>query len=650
MKRMTAILVAVTWCCTAMANDASPPTSAEQDELPVDAPAVSPDAAPQVDAVETETAPAATPTPARRPEPGTQSEPATGPPIATSPIFDTTTMQLPFQALFTDNDGVPLAGPVDLTFNIYSGGGGVIEGPIAVNNVPLTNGVASVTVPVTASTFDGSARELGVSVDGGAELSPRTPLVSVPHAIRVDRVTSEELDDAISLGDSSTYGTLDIFRTSAATPAISLYGSASQISTYGSDGLEQIRLWGGSWGEMLLYSAHANNYRTVRLSADNGSSTIGGDIELYSQTGASRLRQWGESSGGFMELRDGSTPTIRLDGQFGRLESDSSFALYDAIGGATRGAFSRFSSGAQIRMYDEASSTALLAGASSTAGGFVQVYQQDGGLGLNLDGDASGADGGGAMIAYQADGSFGVWLDGDDTNADGGGRVAVYEANGGVRVVLDGQSTASGGEVSVRDADGTETVEILGAESSTTGSQLVLRAADGTARITLDAEYGVAGDDARIDINGRTVTSVLEITGGADLSEQFDVKGDTPPEPGMVVSIDPQHEGALRISTSAYDRTVAGIISGAGGIRTGMMMGQVGSEANGRHPIALSGRVYCFADESAGAIRPGDLLTTSSKPGRCMKVTDHERAKGAVIGKAMGTVKDGLILVLVNLQ
>ena len=81
-------------------------------------------------------------------------------------------------------------------------------------------------------------------------------------------------------------------------------------------------------------------------------------------------------------------------------------------------------------------------------------------------------------------------------------------------------------------------------------------------------------------------------------------------------------------------------------------MGQQGSIANGEHPVALSGRVYCLCDASAGGIRPGDLLTTSNLPGHAMKVTDHAKAQGAIIGKAMTSLDDGqdLVLVLVSLQ
>jgi len=57
-------------------------------------------------------------------------------------------------------------------------------------------------------------------------------------------------------------------------------------------------------------------------------------------------------------------------------------------------------------------------------------------------------------------------------------------------------------------------------------------------------------------------------------------------------------------------------------------------------------------DADQGAIRPGDLLTTSSTPGHGMKVTDHAQAQGAIIGKAMSALEKGkgLVLVLVSLQ
>lgn len=156
---------------------------------------------------------------------------------------------------------------------------------------------------------------------------------------------------------------------------------------------------------------------------------------------------------------------------------------------------------------------------------------------------------------------------------------------------------------------------------------------------------------------GKTTTKVLEITGGSDLSENFDLtesatnSPDTP-QPGMLVSIDPENPGKLAMTREAYDRKVAGIISGAGGINTGMLMGQQGTHADGSTPVALAGRVYCRVDAGYGSVEPGDLLTGSETPGHAMKVTDHTRAQGAIIGKAMTGLEKGrgLVLVLVSLQ
>jgi hypothetical protein len=154
---------------------------------------------------------------------------------------------------------------------------------------------------------------------------------------------------------------------------------------------------------------------------------------------------------------------------------------------------------------------------------------------------------------------------------------------------------------------------------------------------------------------GATSTHELEITGGSDVSERFDVRSHeegSAPTPGMVVSIDPEHPGDLTVSRRAYDRTVAGVISGAGGVKPGMVMGQTGSIADGAHPVALSGRVYVWADASHGAIQPGALLTTSDTPGHAMVVTDNGKAQGAILGKAMTSLETGrgLVLALVNLQ
>ena len=95
---------------------------------------------------------------------------------------------------------------------------------------------------------------------------------------------------------------------------------------------------------------------------------------------------------------------------------------------------------------------------------------------------------------------------------------------------------------------------------------------------------------------------------------------------------------------------MAGIVSGANGVSPGLMLSQAGLDE--RRYVALSGRVYAFADATRSPIVPGDLLTTSSMPGRAMKATDQRRSQGSIIGKAMSALRSGtgLVLVLVSLQ
>ena len=168
----------------------------------------------------------------------------------------------------------------------------------------------------------------------------------------------------------------------------------------------------------------------------------------------------------------------------------------------------------------------------------------------------------------------------------------------------------------------------------------------GTANPTEKLE--VVGD---IKVSNDVSCAVLEIRGqGNDLAETFKVSG--APEPGMVVSIDPAQAGELTLASAAYDRKVAGIISGAGDRHAGIHLGDAPSKEEGEQAVALTGRVWCWVDASHCSITPGDSLTTSGTPGHAMKVTDHALAQGATLGKAMTGLESGkgLVLVLVNLH
>jgi hypothetical protein len=154
---------------------------------------------------------------------------------------------------------------------------------------------------------------------------------------------------------------------------------------------------------------------------------------------------------------------------------------------------------------------------------------------------------------------------------------------------------------------------------------------------------------AKLHVNGTARVQVLEIT-GADLAEKFPTTETL--EPGTVVEIDPDNPGHLRKARGAYNKRVAGVVAGANGLSKGIVLGNLeGSESH--TPIAISGRVWVYADATHEAIEPGDLLTSSDTPGHAMKASDPNRANGAVLGKAMTRLekgKTGMVLVLVNLQ
>ncbi len=190
---------------------------------------------------------------------------------------------------------------------------------------------------------------------------------------------------------------------------------------------------------------------------------------------------------------------------------------------------------------------------------------------------------------------------------------------------------------------------------------LRMKNSSGDLTITNDAEASTiklfpsgstTGESIRLNgETGAVVTEILKICNGCDISEPFAMTDDVMLPEGALVVIDAANPGRTTLSTRPYDPCVAGVISGAGDINPGLTLSQHGIFDDGQN-VALTGRVYCLATAANGAIRPGDMLTTSNIAGHAMKATDRGRAFGSVIGKAMTSLNDGegLVLVLVNLQ
>lgn len=146
----------------------------------------------------------------------------------------------------------------------------------------------------------------------------------------------------------------------------------------------------------------------------------------------------------------------------------------------------------------------------------------------------------------------------------------------------------------------------------------------------------------------------VEVTGdirlaNADCAEDFDVCEAAQIEPGTVMIL--ADDSRLSPSDRAYDKRVAGVVSGAGDYKPGIILDKQVSDKP-RQPIALLGKVFCKVDARFGAIEVGDLLTTSPTEGHAMKANDPLQAFGSIIGKALRPLPEGqgLIPILVALQ
>lgn len=242
--------------------------------------------------------------------------------LATTTAFAATPETVSYQGRLTDAGGAPLTGVYSITFSIYElSAGGPVEWSEVHPAVNVDDGLFSVAlgsiVPLTDNVFSWYDRYLGIKVGADPEITPRTKFHSVAYANRVSTiggssggqvtgevsvlanttggaVTATQLGSGVAgkfqgsvetTGDMTTFDGLDT--------AVFVDASTSQIRTYGSDGLEQIRIWGQSWAEILLRD-QTNNDLTAVLSATSNS---GGNLKLNDELGVTWIELDGGASG-----------------------------------------------------------------------------------------------------------------------------------------------------------------------------------------------------------------------------------------------------------------------------------------------------------------------------------------------------------------
>jgi len=110
-----------------------------------------------------------------------------------------------------------------------------------------------------------------------------------------------------------------------------------------------------------------------------------------------------------------------------------------------------------------------------------------------------------------------------------------------------------------------------------------------------------------------------------------------PSEPDLSLEAFLQDDGTFKVASEETARhPLAGMAAPAATLdRSRVADHQMGDM------VTLGAYSFCKVDADIAPIEPGDLLTTSPTKGHAQKVLDHTKASGAILGKALGSLKKG---------
>jgi hypothetical protein len=505
---------------------------------------------------------------------------------------------------FLRQGGAPLNNPSQaMRFRIFDAltGGTMLwdSGALTVN---VSNGLFTVQLNPPASIWTGADRFLEIQV-GATTLSPRVRIGSTPYA--------------------NTATLLNMFQTGTTNPDRMVITHSPAFSNWGlqyrdtddsfhflAGGTTVLRVGlGGPTALQIPAGAAAGRVLTSDAFGNASWQDLPAGASVWAVSGANIYN----TNTGNVGIGT-STPTVKLDVRGSMLVDSSSGSL--RIGypsSANQWHFNTIGGGANLQLWENA------------AGAIRMYFAAGGNIGIGTTAPAARLD----ILG-------GNW---DTASTEGDLRIgnATYRLKIGVAT-----GGAGAGHATIAAQGGVNALSLGAGTTLDTQRTLTIL---GTGNVGI----GTTAPAAKLDVNGTARVKVLEIT-GADLAEKFPTTETL--EPGTVVEIDPDNPGHLRKAQGAYNKRVAGVVAGANGLSKGIILGNLEGSEN-HTPIAISGRVWVYADATQEAIEPGDLLTTSDLPGHAMKASDPSRAHGAVLGKAMTRLekgKTGMVLVLVNLQ
>jgi hypothetical protein len=547
-----------------------------------------------------------------------------------------------------NNNDVPVTGAYDMQFAVYDAevAGQMVAGPPPQNAIEVINGLFRARIDFGAGVFTGPPRWLEIQVRPAGNgnfttLNPRQELTSSPYSIR-----AQTAGTAADVSNGSVVKSLNNLRddiTLAAVAPVTLTPNGNTLTISSTGGT------GGPWslnGNDAYYNAGnvgigttqpqglldlitgASDTSALFVRADPGSFGRGGIIHHQSGTyGWQELAQTtGSPTDGYLAFHyvNRASPATKVSSNVLTLRGNGNVGIGTSL---------------PQGLLD------VMTGTSDNSALFVRADP--------------GSFGRGGIIHHQST-TYGWQELAQTTGSPDNGYLTfnyVNRSSPATKIRSDVLTLRGDGNVGVGTTTPAAKLDVAG---DVKGTRLILRAdpfAAANAAVLCEdpnvvnfVPYNTANNRPLNIIVRDATVRVLTITGGADIAEPFQMSSDDIPK-GAVVVIDEEHPGHLKLSTDAYDKRVAGIVSGANGVKPGINLHQEGLLEGGQN-VALSGRVYVQADAAFAVIKPGDLLTTSETPGHAMKVTDHAKAQGAILGKAMTGLKEGkgMVLVLVTLQ
>ena len=527
--------------------------------------------------------------------------------------------------------GNPANGNYQLEFKLFDAlsGGNQIGESVSDVAVTVTNGVFDTALDFGAGAFTGADRFLEIAVRRNAGesyvvLTPREQIRSTPLAIRSK--SAETADDAAQLGGMAA----SEYPTTASISNAFINNENAPLNKLGGAQTASFNITGnGTLGGTIQANEVVAQTGTgfYGLTQTDGATTISTYIGS-SSSGASGAWIGTRSNSPLFFFTNNGQPTVTLTGGnvgINTTTPQSRLAIrtgtFDAYG------FTQTNGTVTVGTYVDNNGGAF--GTRSNAPLYFFTNSSA------------------PQVTLTQSGDFGIGV-----TPQAGLKLDV----GGV-----GRFITANGNINLGTPNGETGISIIGsnrADVRFNGTTLTLAAGTGagvpantgiSVNTSGNVGVGTVNPTTKFEVAGTTKTGTLQITGGSDLAENFEIAGEI--KPGMVVAIDPRNPGKLILARGAYNRQAAGIVSGANNLAAGMILPNLTENENSL-PVALSGRVWVYADASKNSINAGDLLTTSDTAGYAMKVTKYKRANGAIIGKAMTELKSGtgLVLVLVALQ